>query len=332
MISSSTVRRIALGFLVLALAVGVAVWWMTFPRPPSIAEGEAHPAAPSSPTRLDLLSTKPHSLAAPVLSAMEKTVSGGDSTQPIGTMALARRYAKSNELRAWIHESAKHIESGGLLAISAGIEDCFGNTIGRAGVPPSLLQNPPQIAEARALLSARCNIDHDEKQQVLLAVFSRDGFGVSKDPLMGAGLEYARSKKTREDSLKYLDLLMNSGFPAAGFSAVAMGSGAKHSEYYFDGKYFDSPSEQRLLLDAWQLVRCDLGDACGLDSTARLRLCADRGWCEATVNESLTKGYGAAPELASEFEALHRSLRAGFKGRELHKFFPDPANSVNGPG
>ncbi|EFX59974.1 hypothetical protein DAPPUDRAFT_346087, partial [Daphnia pulex] len=177
MISSSTVRRIALGFLVLALAVGVAVWWMTFPRPPSIAEGEAHPAAPSSPTRLDLLSTKPHSLAAPVLSAMQKTVSGGDSTQPIGTMALARRYAKSNELRAWIHESAKHIESGGLLAISAGIEDCFGNTIGRAGVPPSLLQNPPQIAEARALLSARCNIDHDEKQQVLLAVFSRDGFG-----------------------------------------------------------------------------------------------------------------------------------------------------------
>ena len=161
---------------------------------------------------------------------------------------------------------------------------------------------------AAALLTARCDFSKTEAWQEMQAVMSTKGLSLDDDPALGAILHHLKTaQRTSEDLKSTVSTIISDSDPVSLGNLITINSpmpenfGEKTPEY-FDGKWYAGGS-QATLDTAWILARCQLGMACGADSTAALEACVEKRWCGGGVQEEIAAGFEGHPD---EFAEINR--------------------------
>lgn len=233
---------------------------------------------------------------------------------------LLRRLNESRSTRQFVAEALKDAQRGGVIYALAASVPCDTFRASRESAKPPMKSN--QAQHAAALLEARCDITGDEAFAQLSTAMQTNAVELGSDPIF-AMLVPGLNGKSRDDSLRHARALLASGDPIAMQSLVHLDFRDSLAETpYFDGRHYRSAADRDLMDDAWQLVECSLGVACGPDATQTLLLCATRDWCGQSVAEAMEIGH-AASGTWGQVRTLADSLLSAIRAKRAAAFVPE---------
>lgn len=232
---------------------------------------------------------------------------------------LLRQFNESRSTRQFIAAALKDARHGGVIYALAAGEPCDAFHASRElGRSPATSNRAPHAA---ALLEARCDIGSDEALQQVSTALATHAADLGAEPLF-AMLVPGPGGKSRDQSLRQARALLNSGDPIAMESLVHLDfHDPLGATPYFDGRHYRSAAERELMKDAWLLVQCRLGVACGPDATQTLLLCATRDWCGPSVAEAMEIGRGPGGTF-TQVQFLTESLLRAIRTKRTAAFVP----------
>jgi hypothetical protein len=241
---------------------------------------------------------------------------------------LLADFNKSRSLRSYVNAALNRVELGGFHSALAAIELCFGNDLlGVSGVEKQALTESILAGQAKALLRARCDLDLEEKDRMVSAIFRSDKFKLISDPLFEVSQAMLDRDRDHASRLEFAKNLVNSRNPFAMYSLLSLAddgpsSDNKEPPFYYAGKYYREPTDIRSLHDAWLLAQCQFGLDCGSEALSTLRLCADRGWCGQNVHEAVGQGDALSGRPPGSSVMLASRIVASIQSGDLAAFVP----------